>query len=264
MPFMGLGFLPLVFALFAELTLSGAVRWLVVGAAIVSGPWLVALATLLLSGAAPQMMGVQAEEWTAQELRAMRRRGWRVASGLKTNPTSDIDLVAIGPAGLIVIEVKWSGDSWSTAPSGKNFMRQRLSKSIGQVKRNLRDVVEMLGESANGLPNSAVCVLWSGDTSWNDAEVTDLDGVTVIPGPLFRGWLRSNNSASVTKEQVDQVWRQLTDFIKQAEANFDHEGAISRPTVSQLIIQWFLLAVSGFLVSLDANRPLQIDGFLGR
>jgi len=256
MPFIGLGILPLVFAVFAELTLRGAVRWIVVGAAIISGPWLVVLTTLLLSGAAPQIMGVQAEEWTAQELRAMRRRGWRVVSGLKPKPNFDIDHIAIGPAGLFVVEVKWSGDSWPTTTSGKDFMRQQLSRSIGQVKWNLRDVQQILGESADGIPTSAVCVLWSGDTTWNEAEITEVDGVTVIPGPLFRGWLRSKDITPGRQEQVDQVWRKLAAFIDQAEANSVHEGAANRPTLSRLVIEWTLLVVSGFFVALSTPIAL--------
>jgi hypothetical protein len=253
---MGLGILPLVFAVFAELTLRGAVRWLVIGAAVISGPWLVTLTTLLLSGAGSQMMGVQAEEWTAQELRAMRRRGWRVVSGFKPKPDFDIDHIAIGPAGLVVVEVKWSGDSWPTTTSGKNFMRQRLSRSVGQVKRNLREVQQILGESADGLPTSAVCVLWSGDTTWNEAPITEANGVTVVPGPLFRGWLRSKDVTPRRKEQVDQVWQQLANFIDQAEANSDLVGAVYRPTLSRLVIEWTLSVVSGFIIALSTPIAL--------
>jgi len=256
MPFIGLGILPLVFAIFAELTLSGAVRWLVVGAAIISGPWLVALTALLLSGAAPQMMGVQAEEWTAQELRAMRRKGWHAVSGLKPKPNFDIDHIAIGPPGLFVVEVKWSGDSWPTAKSGSAYMRQQLSRSISQVKWNLRDVQQILGESAEGIPTSAVCVLWSGDTTWSEAEITEVDGVSIVPGPLFRAWLRSKDGNPARKEQVDQVWRKLADFIDQAEVNSVHEGPVNRPTISRLVIEWTLLVVSGFFVALSTPIAL--------
>jgi hypothetical protein len=256
MPFIGLGILPLVFAIFAELMLSGPVRWLVVGAAIISGPWLVALTTLLLSGAAPQMMGVQAEEWTAQELRAMRHKGWRVVSGLKPKPNFDIDHIAIGPAGLVVVEVKWSGESWNATTTGKAFMRQQLSRAISQVKWNLRDVQQILGELADGIPTSAVCVLWSSDTTWNEAEITEVDGVTVVPGPLFRGWLRSKDVIPGRKEQVDQVWRKLADFIDQAEANSVQEGAVYRQILSRLVIEWTLLVVSGFFVALSTPIAL--------
>ncbi|MGC2485044.1 MAG: nuclease-related domain-containing protein [Acidimicrobiales bacterium] len=261
MPFIGLGILPLVFAVFAELTLSGAVRWLVVGAAIISGPWLVALTVLLFSGAAPQMMGVQAEEWTAQELRAMRRKGWHAVSGLKPKSNFDIDQIAIGPAGLFVVEVKWSGDSWPTEKFGSSYSRQQLSRSIGQVKRNLRDVEQILGETADGIPASAVCVLWSGDASWNEAKITEMDGVTVVPGPLFRGWLRSKDVTLGSKEQVDQVWRKLTDFIDKAETSSIHEGVVYRPTLSRLVIEWTLLVVSGFIVAL--STPIAVFKLTG-
>lgn len=259
--FVCLGLLPLVFAVFAEFMLRGTIRWLVVGAALISGPWLVAMTALVLSGSAPQMMGLQAEEWTAQELRSMRRKGWYLVSGLKPKPEFDIDHIAIGPAGLMVIEVKWSGDSWPTAQSGSKYMRQQLSKSIQQVKWNLRDTQRILGDTANGLPSFAACVLWSGDTTSEAPKESIIDGVVVISGPRLGEWLRSLEPATVTRGQIEKVWRQLSDFIQEVEDSPEQDGVIYRPTLRKLILGWTLSAVSGFVVALSA--PIAVNRLTG-
>jgi hypothetical protein len=258
--FVGMGLLPLIFAIFAEFTLRGAVRWLVVGAAAISGPWLVVLAALLLSGAAPQMMGLQAEEWTAQELRTMYRKGWKVISGLKPKPNFDIDHIAIGPAGLFVVEVKWSGDQWPTEKTGNSYMRKQLIASINQVKWNLRDLKQILGDTAGALPASAVCVLWSGDSTSETTEIMEIDGVTIVPGPLLRNWLRGLREVPGAKQQVDPVWRILAEFDAEAES-WAEGGVVYRPALGRLIVRWTLSVVSGFLIALSV--PIVMNRLTG-
>jgi len=66
---------------------------------------------LLRSGAASLAMGEAGETRTAEELRRLHRRGWRVINRVVLG-WGDIDHVALGP-GRVVIETKWAADSWS-------------------------------------------------------------------------------------------------------------------------------------------------------
>jgi len=256
-PFIFLALLPLVFAVFAEFMLRGTVRWLVVGAAVISGPWLVAMTALVLSGAAPQVMGLQAEEWTAQEFRALRRKGWYLVSGLKPKPKFDVDLIAIGPAGLMVIEVKWSGDAWPKEQSGSRYMQQQLSRSIQQVKWNLQDVQKILGHSIDGLPVFAVCVLWTADTTSNPTEASLIDGVNVIAGPRLGDWLRSLETVTGTNRQTDHVFQLLSNFVQEYEVSPEQDGTVYRPTLRKLVLGWTLAIVSGFVIAL--STPIAVN-----
>jgi hypothetical protein len=83
------------------LMLSGPQRWFVVGAAVSTGLWLDVLLVLGSSGVAGALAGIAAEQWTADDLRSLPRRGWRIVIGLELRPTADIDHVAVGPAGVL-------------------------------------------------------------------------------------------------------------------------------------------------------------------
>src|SRR5579859_5197607 len=82
----------------------GTARGALLGAGAVSGVWLAVLVTLLCSGAAASVMAAAAEEWTAVDLRRLRRRGWRLVNGLQLRDQADIDHIAVGPAGVLVVE----------------------------------------------------------------------------------------------------------------------------------------------------------------
>jgi hypothetical protein len=58
----------------------GSARWIFLGALAVSGPRLDVLITTVLSGASDTSMGLGAEGDIADELRRLRREGWRLAN----------------------------------------------------------------------------------------------------------------------------------------------------------------------------------------
>jgi hypothetical protein len=72
-------------------------KGLVLGAALVAGPGAVWVIAVQVTGSAPVMMGDQAEQWTAQELRKLSRRDWRLVNHFAL-ASDDIDHVLIGPA----------------------------------------------------------------------------------------------------------------------------------------------------------------------
>ena len=62
---------------------------------------------LMASGASGATLGEAGEEWTSNELRRLRRHGWKFVNGLQFR-VGDIDHVAVGPDGVVVIESKWT------------------------------------------------------------------------------------------------------------------------------------------------------------
>ena len=55
--------------------------------------------------------GLDGEQLTADELRKLRRHGWRAVHNLHLQ-AGDIDHVAVGPGGVVVIETKSSNAEW--------------------------------------------------------------------------------------------------------------------------------------------------------
>jgi hypothetical protein len=62
-------------------------------------------------GAAPRLMGADGESWTAEAVRPLRRDGWRLVNDVFLT-AGNIDHVLVGPAGIVVLESKWSFSPW--------------------------------------------------------------------------------------------------------------------------------------------------------
>src|SRR3954453_4413988 len=76
---------------------------------------LLAFQVTQMAGTTSAMMGEIAEQWTAQELRKLRRHGWRIVNHLMLR-TWDIDHVLVGPGGIFAVETKWSSRPWQLEP----------------------------------------------------------------------------------------------------------------------------------------------------
>lgn len=171
---------------------GGASGWIFLGAMSASGFWLAVLFTVLVSGTAAQLMGVTAEEWTVEELRPSLRRGWRLVNGLKLRGDADIDHIAVGPAGVVVLETKWSAEGWPLGDPSDSFMKDRLARASEQARQSRRAVAAHFSRELGGAPVRAAVVLWSGtSTDATSAELTNGSDVTVVRGSALKRWIGS-------------------------------------------------------------------------
>lgn len=248
--FLAISLLPLVFALYASWALHGPLRWAVVGASVISGPWLATLLLIVLSGIGTQVMGVQGEEWTAQELRRLRRSGWELVNGLQLWGNADIDHIVVGPAGLFVVETKWSSDSWPLSASGNSVMHSRLTEAIKQGNRSLENVRRRFRSVLNGVPTGLILVLWSSDLAYDEARVSEIEGATVVPGHLLRSWLKSLDGTGVSAETVNLVWAEMDQAASRKDLDQVRRGVRYRPTMRQTFYAWGLEPLLGALAAL--------------
>ncbi|MGQ0743910.1 MAG: NERD domain-containing protein [Acidimicrobiales bacterium] len=213
----------------------------VVTASATTGVWLNLLLVLTHSGAVSALMGVSGEEGTAYALGGLARSGWRVVHGLMIREHADVDHVAVGPAGVVVIETKWSAHGW---PIGKHssepFMVNRLAEAVQQARRNAKDVSNQFKKAISGAPVRPVLVVWSpvprneGDQTWIDDS-----GVTVVHGRSLRSWFEELDDIVLDEDHVTRIWEELW---KQARMRDDLQEP-PRPTLDQLITRsWFFLA----------------------
>ncbi len=104
------------------------VKGVIVGAAAVGTFGGIGVLVLLVTGTAQTGMGATAEQWTASELRPLRKIGGRFINNLALQRW-DIDHVAILRSGVFAIESKWSGSGWNLERSS-----DQLAAAIGQVR----------------------------------------------------------------------------------------------------------------------------------
>jgi hypothetical protein len=244
--------LPVPFGLLIGLLLRGVPRWILVGAVGVSGLWLATLVVVVVSGSGPILMGVQAEDWTMQELRRLRRRGWTSIAGVTLLEDADIDHIAVGPGGVLVIETKWSADRWPSDRRGSKYMERALVRAVVQARENCRHVRLAF---ASGIPKEhvrAVCVLWSNQASADD-HIRESDGVTIVPAPMLRSWLRELEAPLIDGAQIEQVVSKLVAHVALRDAADAKRGVVYQPTVRSVLLRLVLIPLLGALGALYAS-----------
>lgn len=184
---------------------SAFMRGLVVGVAMVAAPGAVWIFAMQYTNTAPVMMGDQAEQWTAQELRHSTRRGWRLVNHFALR-ADDIDHVLVGPGGAYAVETKWSGSPWHS-----DYGLARLERAVAQAKENARVLRLWHPYMSQRVPVSAVVVLWGrGLSKWSpEDQVRVIDNVHVVAGRALRVWLEQNDSAVLTATQVESLWEAM-------------------------------------------------------
>jgi hypothetical protein len=143
------------------LTVGPTGRAIVLTTALVSGIWGYAMFVVLASGAANQIMGTSAEQSTSDALCDARRAGWRFVNGLQLEKGWDIDHVAVGPGGVLVIETKWSGQPWPINGYGRRYQESQVANAATQAASNANSIQQTL---LTVLDRSAVIpagVFWS-------------------------------------------------------------------------------------------------------
>ena len=246
---LGVTFLPTIFFLPAFFLLHGAARWVTAGTAFISGPWIVALITIAMSGASDVFMGLDAEGDTADVLRSLRRDGWELANGIKIRGNQDIDHLVVGPAGLLVVETKWSRHRWPLGEDGEPFMRDRLSDAVDDLLSNCEDVITQFGKVINGAPVRPVCVVWSSEDSAGDDPWVESDGALVVRGPDLRSWLRTLTDVALDEHGIDRVWQAVTHHYALRDKDDRRRSYRPRRTIVRVAVDWFLAPYLGFVLA---------------
>ncbi|HEY8301324.1 MAG TPA: nuclease-related domain-containing protein [Jatrophihabitans sp.] len=206
-------------ALASTLVPGGFWRGLVIGALGASA--LAAMFVLVLesTGTAPRAMGATAEEWTAGELRKLRRQGWTLVNHFGLG-YGDIDHIVIGRAAIFVVETKWSASGWGRPNT-------TLEDTVAQVTKAARSVRLWTRAESLGLPVVPVVFLWGGADGHTlpVSERFDHDGVRVIRGgKAARAWRADVEQMPpvVSAEAADAVVERVREHL---EGRDRHEAA---------------------------------------
>jgi hypothetical protein len=196
---------------------SDFLQGLVLGVAVTAAPTAVWVFAMQQTGTAPTMMGDLAEQWTAQELRCLRKQGWRLVNHFALR-VDDIDHVLIGPGGAWAVETKWSATEWRSEAG-----RVRIAGAVEQALANGRSLGLWHEFKSRRVPVGAVVVLWGpGLSRWPDEDQSQLvNGVPVIAGPRLRRWLEEMAESStvvVEAHQIDAAWAAMDRQVAQRDA----------------------------------------------
>jgi len=207
----------------------------------------------IASGASQASMGQVGEEWTATELRRLRRRGWRILNHVMFR-TWDVDHIAVGPHGVFVLETKWR--SGRIRLDDTDGLDGWLAAAVARLHDDERDVARLLGwGSRTDAPIESVLVVWGQEIHQEtDRPITASGGVQVVAGRNLRRYLGQPRHAALSPSEVDSLYGRL---LEQARWRDDTDPL--RPTLHQTANRWLLafgVAIAGSIVSLAAATLL--------
>lgn len=227
-------------------------RGFIVGAALVGTFAAIAVVVMQVTGTAPTSMGALAEQWTASELRPLRRAGWRIVHHFALRK-SDIDHVLLGPSGVFAVETKWSARGWMLDPPEYRVLqavkRVRGSATLLQLWHPLRSLGVGTVEP--------VLFLWGGidrDVPSDRSGVQRVDGVVVVAGVREASRWRARVSCDEHQGLLDgakirALWSALDDHARRRD-EFDRAERPPLPSLVRVYVTGLVVlsvAVAAFL-----------------
>ncbi len=131
-----------------------------VGALAVATLWTWHALLTTVDGLAHKRLGIMGEQWTAAELRKLRRQGWRFANHIMLE-RSDIDHVLLGANGFFAIDSKYRSDwteqtDWLDGHAhAARRQAKKLQPRIGMNGPSVRPIVVMWGHNLDGRYSTA-------------------------------------------------------------------------------------------------------------
>lgn len=190
---------------------------------------------VLASGAAGVSMGQAAEEWTSSELRRLKARGWRTVDHLILRPPGDIDHVAVGPDGVLVVETKWT--SMRTDLSQHT---EWLDAATRQVRKSERELAGHLGWRAHKDARiTRLLVVWGPEVEQEgDEPLEGPNEVNVLAGRHLRAVLDDLGAAHLDAHEVDRIYAKLAKQMDLTDRWANAEHIDRSPTLSELANAW--------------------------
>ncbi len=198
---------------------------------------------VISSGATSGAMGQAAEEWTDTELRRLGGRGWRHINHLVIKPElGDIDHVAVGPDGVLVVETKWRSHDEDI-----DSLSSWMDGAIEQAARNRRQVVQLLNWQRRD-PNlvQSLVVLWGPEVTHGSAEAVLTKDVNVIAGQRLRDELAALSDERLSSSEVDDVYSTLKQRIVARDRWEDEHLEPAPVTLQERAMQWLYMAMAGW------------------
>lgn len=180
-------------------------RGVVVGALATALPLGFYVLAVVVVGTGGTLAGAAAAQWTADELKKVRQRGWESADEVPSS-RGDIDHVLVGPGGVVAIETKSSGYRWSL---GKDSAH--VARAADQAWEGARRVRLVLRNAGLVTPVSALVVAWGK----HDTTVRANHGtVSVVAGSELGSWLDEfSQRSALSPEEVQRAMSAISAYV---------------------------------------------------
>ena len=193
------------------------VRGLVVGLAVAGSAGAIVALVIIQTGTGPTMAGELAEQWTVHELHDLLQLGYQLVNHIDVDGHGDADHVLIGPAGLFVLESKWSA-----APlTASQFWTQA---HIAKLERRTR--ATWLQLKRHGVPRATpVVVLWDEAARQLKAGtgVSRSGSSYVVARTHLRNWLLARAPGQLEPTTVANAHEHLCQLAVRTDA---HEAPV--------------------------------------
>jgi hypothetical protein len=188
------------------------------------------------------------EEWTADELRKLRRRGWTLVNHVMLE-RRDVDHLALGPGGFFTIETKFRS-------SVDRITEDQLAEWATVASRSARAVQSRLQTDRQVQPIIAV---WGPGARDEYSEPLDVNGVIVCAGVELVPTLTSIESR-VHPDEIALAFSHIDRYVEKrdrGEARDYAEPIRSLPDFTfDFLIGTFAAMVALWLIFASASLPL--------
>lgn len=221
---------------------AGVLRGFVLGAGLGVLAMFIVGFVFALSGATSLLSSAMAESTTATDLNRLKRSGWRVVHGFRLKVKSDIDHVAIGPGGVLVVETKWSADEWPADRSSSGYMARRVQEAIVQTEKAVRRVTATFGEVTKRRGITRGLLVLNSPRSTTPWAPYTVGFTTVMRAGSLEDWLSTLPAGLLPADEVRDLARAVATKDAELAQREAALGTTVPPTLNQLVNRWAITA----------------------
>lgn len=220
------------------------------GAVLASFPCLAWIAVTSADGSATWRIGAEAEVWTAEALRGLGPE-WRIEHAVpfpERNYVVDVDHVAIGPYGVLVVETKWTGQAFDLS---QKRLAPQVTQATAQVAANANRVKALLLRVDAGVPVIPVVVYWGPNVTPPSTAVRREGDIRLVAGKRGDDWRALLSRDRIDRNMVDR----LVDRVQDWRVEQEHQaigGAVAARLRSARKLGRACLGLVGLMVALPA------------
>jgi hypothetical protein len=167
---------------------------------------------VVFSGGVSWLVGGQAERWTGE---ALQRFGpeWRFAHNLEfvvgEPPYSfpvDVDHVAVGPSGVVVIETKYSSEQVDLDADRLEPKVRRAAEQAHQNAKRIRDLLVTMPVTPQVTP---LVIYWGFRPTMPKEPIRYLGRTLVVMGPDIDRWIDALKERQSDPQVIQEAWQRI-------------------------------------------------------
>lgn len=205
----------------AQLFLPEAAAPYVVGGIVVAAAWSVTSILHSIDGMANHRLGIAGEQWTADELRRLRKQGWRFVNHVMLENT-DVDHAMLGPGGFFAIDTKYR-TNWASGTGSLDALAASAQWQAGKLQPRLGSTTPRV---------EPLVVLWGPRASEVFDEVFEHSGVTFCLGSEVYNYLASRE-ATVDDGTVERAFETLDSYVAKRDVGEAREHGDPARSISE-------------------------------